>query len=138
VDANTLFDIALGMYDFGLVLLVAQRAQKDPREYLPFLRHLRALPSVPAQRFAIDDHLRRYESALGHLCKACNTGEDRFEEAMTYAATHRLLPQALGLWRGSERDNDVMAAYADDLFERREFKQAALGKSRMLNAARRD
>lgn len=28
VDANTLFDVALGMYDFELVLLIAQHAQK--------------------------------------------------------------------------------------------------------------
>lgn len=28
VDANTLFDIALGMYDFELVLMIAQHAQK--------------------------------------------------------------------------------------------------------------
>ena len=30
VDADTLFDVALGMYDFSLVLLVAQHAQKVP------------------------------------------------------------------------------------------------------------
>ena len=28
VDANVLFDLALGMYDFSLVLMVAQHAQK--------------------------------------------------------------------------------------------------------------
>ena len=28
VDANTLFDLALGMYDFSLVLMIAQYAQK--------------------------------------------------------------------------------------------------------------
>lgn len=28
VDANTLFDVALGMYDFELVLMIAQHAQK--------------------------------------------------------------------------------------------------------------
>jgi elongator complex protein 1 len=28
VDANTLFDLALGMYDFSLVLMIAQHAQK--------------------------------------------------------------------------------------------------------------
>ena len=27
-DANQLFDIALGMYDFSLVLVIAQHAQK--------------------------------------------------------------------------------------------------------------
>ena len=28
VDADTLFNVALGMYDFSLVLLIAQHAQK--------------------------------------------------------------------------------------------------------------
>lgn len=28
VDANKLFDTALGMYDFSLVLMIAQHAQK--------------------------------------------------------------------------------------------------------------
>jgi hypothetical protein len=28
VDADTLFDLALGMYDFSLVLLIAQHTQK--------------------------------------------------------------------------------------------------------------
>lgn len=31
VDATTLFDLALGMYDFSLVLMIAQHAQKVPR-----------------------------------------------------------------------------------------------------------
>lgn len=87
VDADRLFDTALGMYDFSLVLMVAQHAQKvcfldylyheqilrwrwqDPREYLPFLRELRALETF-YQRFKIDDHLRRYPKALHNLSLA--------------------------------------------------------------------
>jgi hypothetical protein len=30
-DVNRLFDVALGMYDFDLVHMLAQRSQKDPR-----------------------------------------------------------------------------------------------------------
>lgn len=92
VDANKLFDIALGMYDFELVLMIAQHAQRvgdpchrwrekprlisrvqDPREYLPFLRELRSLETYH-QRFRIDDHLRRHRSALNNLSLA---GEHR-------------------------------------------------------------
>jgi len=85
VDADRLFDTALGMYDFSLVLMVAQHAQKvllvvitfgtllmvfqDPREYLPFLRELRALPQY-YQRFKIDDHLKRRDKALRNLSLA--------------------------------------------------------------------
>lgn len=42
---------------------------KDPREYLPFLRELRALEKY-YQRFKIDDHLKRYEKALKNLSLA--------------------------------------------------------------------
>lgn len=75
------------MYDFSLVLMIAQHAQKvsllvlthhsqrrveiaqDPREYLPFLRELRALSKF-YQRFKIDDHLKRYRKALENLSLA--------------------------------------------------------------------
>ncbi|OBZ69676.1 Elongator complex protein 1 [Grifola frondosa] len=99
VDADKLFDTALGMYDFSLVLMVAQHAQKDPREYLPFLRELRALDHY-YQRFKIDDHLRRYEKALTNLSLA---GSDRFEEAMAYVEKHRLYDHALSLWKHTDR-----------------------------------
>lgn len=41
VDVNRLYDVALGLYDFDLVMLVAAKSNKDPKEYLPFLNKLR-------------------------------------------------------------------------------------------------
>ncbi|KDQ56269.1 hypothetical protein JAAARDRAFT_36447 [Jaapia argillacea MUCL 33604] len=122
VDAERLLDTAIGMYDFSIFLMIAQHAQKDPREYLPFLRELRALEKY-YQRFRIDDHLRRHEKALRNLSLA---GPERFEEAMTYVEKHRLYQLALSLWKGTERYEAVLDVYGDWLFERREFKQAAL------------
>lgn len=122
VDADSLFNTALGMYDFSLVLMIAQHAQKvsappsdtrgqfltspmqDPREYLPFLRELRALDHY-YQRFRIDDHLRRYEKALTNLQFA---GSERFDEAMAYVEQHQLYDKALELWRGTN-DYEVMS-----------------------------
>jgi elongator complex protein 1 len=43
VDVNRLYDVALGLYDFDLVMLVAAKSNKDPKEYLPFLNKLRRL-----------------------------------------------------------------------------------------------
>lgn len=123
VDAERLFDTALGMYDFSLVLLIAQFSQKDPREYLPLLRELRALP--PAyQRFRIDEHLKRYERALGHLARA---GDERFAEALAFVEKHRLFAPALGLWpAGGAQHKALLNIYGDYLFERKEYAQAAL------------
>ena len=76
---------------------------KDPREYLPFLRELRALPKF-YQRYKIDDHLRRYTSALQNLRLA---GPEYFEEVLSYVERHVLYQEALHLWRDSREDYKV-------------------------------
>ena len=68
VDVNELYNIALGMYDFDLVLIIAEKSQKDPKEYLPFLNELRRLP-VDYQRYRIDLFLRKFSKALEHVSK---------------------------------------------------------------------
>ncbi|KAF7294045.1 polymerase II transcription elongation factor [Mycena kentingensis (nom. inval.)] len=121
VDADKLFDTALGMYDFSLVLMIAQHAQKDPREYLPFLRELRSL-ETHYQRFRIDDHLRRHDRALKNIHLA---GADRFDEAVAYIEKNHLYELAVSIWKGTEQHNKILEVYGDWLFERREFRQAA-------------
>ncbi|KAJ7744686.1 pol II transcription elongation factor [Mycena metata] len=121
VDADRLFDTALGMYDFSLVLMIAQHAQKDPREYLPFLRELRSLEKY-YQRFRIDDHLKRYDSALRNLHLA---GSSSFTEALAYIEQHKLYELAISIWKGTEQYTTILEVYGDWLFERRDFRQAA-------------
>ena len=79
----------------------AHPALQDPREYLPFLRELRALDTY-YQRFRIDDHLRRYSSALRNLSLA---GPERFDEAITYVERYQLYDDALRIWKGTDRYN---------------------------------
>lgn len=121
VDADRLFDTALGMYDFSLVLMVAQHAQKDPREYLPFLRELRALPQY-YQHFKIDDHLKRRTKALRSLSLA---GPEYFQEALDYLDMHQLHDEALAIWQGTDKYMDVLGIYGAWLFDRHEYHQAA-------------
>ncbi|KAI0253762.1 IKI3 family-domain-containing protein [Lactifluus subvellereus] len=122
VDADTLFDLALGMYDFSLVLLIAQHAQKDPREYLPFLRELRSLEKY-YQRFRIDDHLKRYESALRNLSLA---GPEHFDDVMVYVEKHQLYETALEIFSETDQFRDILNLYGEWLFECRDFGQSAL------------
>ncbi|KAF9529755.1 Elongator complex protein 1 [Crepidotus variabilis] len=121
VDAESLFNTALGMYDFSLVIMIAQHAQKDPREYLPFLRELRAMGNF-YQRFRIDDHLKRYELALKNLSLA---GPERFDEAVAYVEKHRLYSLALNIWDGTDRYDDILNSFGDYLYDRRDFREAA-------------
>ncbi|GAA5889329.1 hypothetical protein JCM6882_000709 [Rhodosporidiobolus microsporus] len=122
-DANKLFDLALGMYDFPLVLMVAQQSQKDPREYLPFLRALRALPPF-LQRHKIDDYLGRHDSALRNLSKA---GEEHFEDALAYCKKHGLYEVALEAYaREADKYQVILCANAEYLFDKSKYSQAGL------------
>lgn len=68
VDVDRLYDVALGMYDLPLVVMVAEKSQKDPKEYLPFLNGLNKLPQ-DYRCYKIDAHLKRYSKALHHIAK---------------------------------------------------------------------
>lgn len=78
---------------------------QDPREYLPFLRALRALPPA-LQRHQIDDHLSRHASALRNLAQA---GDEHFEAAVEYTKKWRLWEVALEVYEGKEGKYEVRA-----------------------------
>uniref|UniRef100_A0A182N6H1 Elongator complex protein 1 n=1 Tax=Anopheles dirus TaxID=7168 RepID=A0A182N6H1_9DIPT len=116
VEVNALYDEALGMYDFGLVLFVATKSQKDPKEYLPFLNELKRMEEN-YRKFRIDCHLKRYERALVHIAKY-ESDEERFQEALELVSTHQLYTAALRCYRsGSNQDyyRRVCALYGDYL-----------------------
>lgn len=47
VNANNLYNVALDLYDFDLVTMVATQTQKDPKEFIPYLNSLKELdPTV--------------------------------------------------------------------------------------------
>ncbi|KAI7903384.1 IKI3 family-domain-containing protein [Cokeromyces recurvatus] len=84
--ADLLYNVALGMYNFPLTLMVAQQAQMDPKEYLPFLQELKNFEKY-YQRYKIDDHLKRYERAIKNLSLA---GDEHFDELLDYMQKHSL------------------------------------------------
>merc|ERR1712137_1218222 len=67
VDVNHLYDVALSLYDFELTIMVASKSQKDPKEYLPFLKDLHALSPKEYQYYTIDMHLKNYRKALKNI-----------------------------------------------------------------------
>lgn len=100
VDVQTLFDVALGMYDFDLVLFVAERSHKDPKEFVPFLNELRKLPEQ-YQKYKIDLHLKRYDTALEHLSRLEHSEYD--QEVMDLVTSQRLFLPALTLFPSDSR-----------------------------------
>ncbi|NXT69938.1 ELP1 protein, partial [Chaetops frenatus] len=103
VDVNELYDYSLGTYDFDLVVMVAEKSQKDPKEYLPFLNTLRKM-ETNYQRYTIDRHLKRYTKALGHLSKC---GPEHFPEFLNLVKDQNLYSEALKLYPSTTQEYKV-------------------------------
>lgn len=130
VDVNELYNVALGMYDFGLVRYVATKSQKDPKEYLPQLAELEQIGDIAYRHYRIDVQLKRYARALDHIV-AC--GGDRADECVELVRKHGLYREALRTFElRHEPDADrsvrdrVVRAFAEDLRERGKFRDACL------------
>uniref|UniRef100_A0A3B1K4K7 Elongator complex protein 1 n=1 Tax=Astyanax mexicanus TaxID=7994 RepID=A0A3B1K4K7_ASTMX len=123
VNVNELYEHSLGTYDFDLVLMVAEKSQKDPKEYLPFLNMLKTLePNY--QRYTIDKHLKRYKKALHHLSKC---GEEHFTEVLNLVKDQRLYTEALQLYPAESQQYKMLSvAYAEHLVEQQQAEQAGL------------
>ncbi|XP_067016133.1 elongator complex protein 1-like [Acropora muricata] len=123
VDVNQMYDIALGMYDFNLVLMLAEKSQKDPKEYLPFLNNLQKM-ETNFQRYSIDRHLKRYSKAVTHL-SLC--GAEHFEELVSLVKEHCLFKEALKLYpKSTQQHNELSIAYGEYLAENNRQEEAGL------------
>uniref|UniRef100_A0A7N6F7N4 Elongator complex protein 1 n=1 Tax=Anabas testudineus TaxID=64144 RepID=A0A7N6F7N4_ANATE len=123
VNVNDLYEHSLGTYDFDLVLMVAEKSQKDPKEYLPFLNMLKSLePNY--QRYTIDKHLKRYKKALHHLSKC---GEQHFPEALQLVKEQKLYSEALRMFSANSSHYKALScAYAEHLVQQQQAEQAGL------------
>ncbi|KAK3610232.1 hypothetical protein CHS0354_022286 [Potamilus streckersoni] len=123
VDVNELYDVAMGTYDFDLVLMVAEKSQKDPKEYIPFLNELRRLePNY--QRYTIDKHLRRFKLALLNISKC---GDEHFGECLKLVKDHKLYTEALHLFNpSSSQYKEIALSYGNYLTERRSHEEAGI------------
>ncbi|KAL5275221.1 IKBKAP family protein [Megaselia abdita] len=98
VDVNNLFDVALGLYDFDLVLFVAAKSKKDPKEFLPFLNELNSYEEN-YRKFKIDEYLKKHEKAIENIAKC---GEEHLDEALKFIEKHRVYRKALEQYKGHE------------------------------------
>lgn len=123
VNVNELYDMALGMYDFDLVLFVAQKSQKDPKEYIPFLNELKGFEEN-YRKYRIDNHLKRYEKALQHVVK-CGAG--KVDECLELIEKQNLYTHALRLFKKTDDCyNDIVLQFADHLRTKGVFYDACL------------
>ncbi|XP_067839650.1 elongator complex protein 1 [Heptranchias perlo] len=123
VDVNELYDYAVGTYDFDLVMMVAEKSQKDPKEYLPFLNKLKKM-EINYQRYTIDKYLKRHKKALKHLSKC---GPQHFIELLNLVKDQKMYSEALKLFPvNSQEYKDISIAYGEYLSEKQYYEQAGL------------
>ncbi|PIA14573.1 IKI3-domain-containing protein [Coemansia reversa NRRL 1564] len=136
-DVDPVYDAALGIYELPLALLVAQRSQRDPREFLPLLSSLHAISNEEYRRYRIDALLNRNDIALEHLCNAftqCVEGDsfmnvdELWSELVQFVKSKELFQSALYLLTGdamSTRVLELRTYYAEHLAQMENWSQAA-------------
>ncbi|BFZ01620.1 hypothetical protein BsWGS_04659 [Bradybaena similaris] len=123
VDVNRLYDVALGTYNFDLVLMVADKSQKDPKEYIPFLNELRRLEEN-YRYYTIDKHLKKYDKALEHIARC---GKEHFEECVSLVTGHKLYTKALRLYKpGTEEYRSLATHYGNYLKTKHRHDEAGI------------
>lgn len=111
------------MYDFSLVLMVAQNSQKDPREYLPFLSELSRM-ELNMQKYTIDSFLGKHDKALEWL--ACSN-DAVFSSCLAYTIKYVLYKTAMGIFKDSKYEyNQVLIAYGEYAVSKAEYQEAAI------------
>jgi elongator complex protein 1 len=124
-DVNLLFNVALGIYDFPLVLMVAQHSQKDPREYLSFLEELNK-HEINYRKFKIDNHLEKYPKALANLATAVAINGALMPEFIDFMKQHCLYRHAMFLFADKSKSHQVLVLYAEYLNSQNKFKDSGL------------
>ncbi|KAK9715761.1 hypothetical protein RND81_06G187500 [Saponaria officinalis] len=121
-DSDAVFEAALGLYDLNLAAIVALNAQKDPKEFLPFLQDLESMPPLLMQ-YKIDLHLRRYEKSLKHIVAA---GEAYHSDCMALLKSQpQLFPLGLQLCTDLKKRSQIYEAWGDHLVGEKCFEEAA-------------
>eukprot|EP00743_Colponemidia_sp_Colp-15_P007997 GILK01008662.1.p1 GENE.GILK01008662.1~~GILK01008662.1.p1 ORF type:complete len:1374 (-),score=250.17 GILK01008662.1:279-4400(-) len=123
VEADKLYDVALGTYSFELTMMVAQHTQKDPKQYLGYLQELQQMPEY-LRRYRIDSDLKRYDRALANLSKA---GEEYTDECFTLMSQQNLFQNGLDLYSGQpSKIARIQELWADSLMRKDQSDSAGL------------
>ncbi|GFT28989.1 elongator complex protein 1 [Nephila pilipes] len=122
VDVHELRNTALGTYDLEIAIMVEQKSQRDPKEFLPFYNMLQQLEEN-YRKFKIDMHLNRYKKALQHISKC----EDAFSECLQLIKDQRLYTDALYLFPSSSSQyKAIWSEYGDYLMTKRYFDESGI------------
>lgn len=79
--------------------MIADKQQKDPREYLPIIDELRSKTPEEYRNYSICLRLQDYKLALKHIAKV----PERFEECLQLIQQRELYVDALRIFNNSDK-----------------------------------
>jgi elongator complex protein 1 len=141
IDIDRLYDIALGTYNFDLVLMISEKTQKDPKEYLPELNQLRLIDNHNWRKFKIDCRLKRFKKAIENGCdyfieqllNKQNQTDEKFQEFINILENNRLYKIAIKIFLSNQQIqptmkfiNEIIKLYGDYLMTKKYYIEAAL------------
>lgn len=132
IDIDRLYDIALGTYSFDLVLMISEKTQKDPKEYLPELNQLKSIENRHWQKFQIDLKLKRFPKAIENGCEYFNSensdeNDEKFVEMISIVENQRLYKLALkNLNSKTAIRREILRRFGDYLTTKKYYVDAAL------------
>ncbi|CAF0966914.1 unnamed protein product [Adineta ricciae] len=142
IDIDRLYDIALGTYNFDLVLMISEKTQKDPKEYLPELNQWRLVTNYNWRKFKIDCRLKRFKKAIENGCdyfiehlleNQLSETNEKFPEFLLVLENNRLYKLALKKFLANEQIKptmdyvcEVIRLYGDYLMTKKYYIEAAL------------
>ena len=113
-DVQQLYEVAVGMYDQPLALLVAQQAQMDPKEYVPFLTSCSTTAAADCmRRVAVDRWLKRWGKVVRGLVLAVDRGEvagEVWDEVVQLARQYQLWDDVLAMVTPKQDSSESVAA----------------------------
>lgn len=135
VNVNKLFDEALGTYDFDILLMVASKSNKDPKEYIALINSFMEIQDENYRKYKIDLHLQRYKSCLLHLSKCT----DKIDEALKLIESRHLFREAIEIFELNNQLNSraecqqIWNLYGEYLFQKKYYDEAAIAFKRAIN-----
>jgi len=122
VSAEALYRLALSLYDLDLAVMIAEFTHMDPKDYLPYIETLRAIPRPLDFRFRICCDLKLYQNAI----QTAAEGEPAdHEKALDLIRTHRLFLDGLEVFGSHPAMHKLISKeWVAHLLSKKDFKQA--------------
>lgn len=132
VNSNIIYDFALKTYDFELIIMVAKKTQKDPKEYLPYLEKLKNMDPC-YMKFTINYDLKDYKSAVIELSLG---GNQYFLKVIELIQKFNLYDSIKFLYTKKEHlelRKKLFSLYSINLFNNNKYIEAASAALKSCN-----